>query len=174
MLHICIQMLHQDSCKQVQIKHFCHIPLPLERPGASTKTSPFCQNPLKGRELRHLNILPFLFWSPAATKCPQAFQEDVARWERVEQRHHFWSESLQNICCAPSTIKPKDFAGHQQRGSSSKEVGWKCTAGRSGLHQLAELPSEGQTCFTSLEIPDKLRFTPSRHLEPTWWPSRCT
>lgn len=87
--------------------------------------------------------------------------------ERVEQRYHFWPGSLWNTCCAPSTIKPKRFTGHQQRQQQQR--------GRvKVLQQLAELPSEGQTYSTHLEIPDKLKFTPSRLLEPTWWPSRCT
>lgn len=56
----------------------------------------------------------------------------------------------------------EEVAAAEGMAESVEQAGW------SGLHQLAELPTEGQTYPTHLEIPDKLRFTPSRILGSTW------
>lgn len=109
-------------------------------------------------------------------------QSALSHFKRMWLDGKGWSRGTifgQGHCETPAVplppLSPSALRVTSKEAAAAEGLG-ECVqqAAPSGLHQLAELPSEGQTCSTHLEIPDKLRFTPSRLLEPTWWLSRCT
>lgn len=93
----------------------------------------------------------------------------MARWERVEQRYHFWPDHCETPAVPLSPSSPSASQVTNTEAAAAEGLGERVQQAEwSGLHQLAELPSEVQTYPTSLESPDKLKFTPSRLLGPTW------
>lgn len=159
MLHIFVQMLHHRSCKQLQIRHFCHISLLLERPGA--KNQSFLPKSPESKRAEAIKHPSFSFLVTCSHRVPSGISRGCGWMGKGEAEVPFLARVIVKHLLCPFHHPAQALCSHQQRGSRAQQAAW------SGLHQLAEPPSEGLTYSIHLEIPDKLRCTPSRLLEPT-------